>query len=271
MELPSKLLELIVSNTRPTIAEHMLIVMDKSTHEEHLSQPLQTNVKQPKIAITFLSGYNGIFNVSDKNNKFYFGKSNTDKDRFVQITIPQGAYEKGFVNDEFRRIVFAEGHFTETDYPFTMKATFSTLGSSINISGRKLLITFPTDESIRNLKGFNASTIYEEYHPSYNPVDILSSDSILLETDIAQGMIFKGKRSGKIQNFTMDVDPRYNYIKKVRGGVHWYMMESKDFISSISFKLKNENGKLVSFNGQSFTFRLSIKQVYCSFNKCQRL
>ena len=38
------------------------------------------------------------------------------------------------------------------------------------------------------------------------------------------------------------------------------MMESKDFISSISFKLKNENGDLVSFNGQSITFRISTKE-----------
>ena len=46
MELPSKFLEQIAFNTRPKIAEHMLIVMDKSTHEEHLSQPLQTNNEQ---------------------------------------------------------------------------------------------------------------------------------------------------------------------------------------------------------------------------------
>ena len=45
MELPSKLLEQIAYNTRPKIEEHMLIVMDKSTHEEHLSQPLQTKKK----------------------------------------------------------------------------------------------------------------------------------------------------------------------------------------------------------------------------------
>ena len=43
MELPSKLLEQIAFITRPKIEEHMLIVMDKSTHEEHLSQSLQTN------------------------------------------------------------------------------------------------------------------------------------------------------------------------------------------------------------------------------------
>ena len=48
MELPSKLLEQIAFNTRPKIEEHMLIVMDESTHEEHLSQPLQTHNKQFK-------------------------------------------------------------------------------------------------------------------------------------------------------------------------------------------------------------------------------
>ena len=43
MELPSKLLEQISFNTRPKLEEHMLVVMYKSTHEEHLFQPLQTN------------------------------------------------------------------------------------------------------------------------------------------------------------------------------------------------------------------------------------
>ena len=56
MELPSKLLEQIALNTRPKIEEHMLIAMDKSTHEEYLSQPLQTNNKQFKIAVTFQTG-----------------------------------------------------------------------------------------------------------------------------------------------------------------------------------------------------------------------
>ena len=70
MELPSKLLEQIAINTRPKVEEHMLVLMDKSTHEEHLSQSLQTNNKQLKIAVTFLTGYNGIFNVINSNNKF---------------------------------------------------------------------------------------------------------------------------------------------------------------------------------------------------------
>ena len=75
MELASKTLEQIAFKTRPKIEKHMLIVMDKITHKEHLSQPLQTNNKQFKIAITFLTGYDGIFNVTNKNDKFYFKKT----------------------------------------------------------------------------------------------------------------------------------------------------------------------------------------------------
>ena len=77
----------------------MLIVMDKSTREEHLSQPLKTNFKQFKIAVTFLSGYNGIFKVTISNNKFYFKKTITDDGGFIQNTIPPGAYEIKSLND----------------------------------------------------------------------------------------------------------------------------------------------------------------------------
>ena len=87
MELPSKLLEQVAFNTRGRIEEQMLNVMDKSTHGEHLSEPLQTNNKQFKIAVTFLTGYNGIFNVTDKNNKFYFLQSIDGEDGYIQITI----------------------------------------------------------------------------------------------------------------------------------------------------------------------------------------
>ena len=41
-----------------------------------------------------------------------------------------------------------------------------------------------------------------------------------------------------MHNFTMDVDLGYRYMEKFRGGVQWDMMESKDVISKICFKLK---------------------------------
>ena len=261
MELPSKLLEQIAFNTRPKIEEHMLIVKDKSTLEEHLSQALQTNNKQFKIAFTFLTGYNGIFNVTNVNDKFYFIKSITDKDGYIQISLPPGAYEIESSDSEIKRKIIDEGHYTEVNYPFTIEPTFSTLGSIIETSAEGPIITFVPDDSIRNLLGFNKTTIFEEKIFSNNTVDILSFDNIFLESDTAHGMTFKDKRSGIKRIFTMDVNPGYKYLENFRGGVQWYMMESKDIISSKCFNFKNENIQIVSFNEESKTFCLSIKEI----------
>ena len=261
MELPSKLLEQIAFNTRPKIEEHMLIVMDRSTHEEHLSQPLQTNNKQFKIAVTFLTAYNGIFNATSKNSKFYCSKSIIDDKHFNHITIPEGAYEIESLNKEIKRIIIDESYFTTSDYPFLIKPISSILVCVIEISNEESAISFTPDDSIRDLLGFNKTTIYEKYSLSSNPVDIISFDNIFIETNIAQGMTIKQKRTGIIHIFTMTVNPGYKYVKRFAGAVAWYMLHNNDFISSINFKLKNENNELVSFNGQSVTFRLSIKEV----------
>ena len=254
-------MEQIAFNSRPKIEEHTLIVMNKSIHEEHLSHPPQTNSKQFKITVTFLTGYNGIININNRNKKFYFTTSLTDLEPSF-IVISPGAYEIEHLHAEIKRICNIDGHFTEWNYPFKIKPNFSTLGSIIEIDvgiGRKN--DFTPNDSIRDLLGFKFKLLQEEYNLSDYPVDILSFDNIFLECDIAQGMIFKGKRSTINHSFTMDVDPSYKYIAKIRGGVQWYMMESKDIISSVCFKLKNENNQLVSFNGQSITFRLSIKEI----------
>ena len=165
------------------------------------------------------------------------------------------------MNNEIKTIIIDEGLYTEANYPFTIKPNFSTLGSLIEKSPQGPTISFMFDDSIRDLLGLNAKTLNEKYTLSSNPVDILSFDNNFLECNIAQGMIFRGKRSGIIHNFTMNVDPGYTYIEKFRGGVQWYMMECKDIISSICFKLKNENNQIVSFKGQSITFRLSLKEI----------
>ena len=54
-----KVLGQIAVITRSRTEKNMLIVLEKSTYEKHLSEPLQTNNKQHKIALTILTGYNG--------------------------------------------------------------------------------------------------------------------------------------------------------------------------------------------------------------------
>ena len=90
MELPSKNIWWSGIYYKTKVEEHMLIATDKSTHEEHLSQLLYTNIKQFKVAVTFLTDYNDIFNVTNKNNKFSFTVSINDGD-FSVFAIPAGA------------------------------------------------------------------------------------------------------------------------------------------------------------------------------------
>ena len=162
MELPSKLLEQAAFNTRPKTEKHMLIDIDKSTHVEHLSQPLQTRNTQFKIAVTFLTGYDGIFNVTDKTSKFYFNNSSSDiEPSFIKIA-PR-VYELENLDAEIKRICINKEHFGEDDYPFKIKHNFSTLGSTIEIDvGMARQVSFMHDDSIRDLFRFKPKVIQEE-------------------------------------------------------------------------------------------------------------
>ena len=165
MELPSKSLEQIAFNTIPKIVEHMLLVMDKSTHEEHLSQPLQTNSKQFKIVVTLPTGYNGFFNVTDKKNRFHSTVSISDDD-FSVISIPPVAYELEILNDEIKRIFYRKTVFEKRKLSVCNQTNFSTLSSIIeikpNIIGTQ--ICFVHDDGIRDLLGFDSGALYEKYN-----------------------------------------------------------------------------------------------------------
>ena len=240
MELPSKLIEEVAFNTRLKIEDHRFVVMYKSVHEEHLSQPLQTKNKQFQTTVTFLTSYKGVFKASDKNNIFQYKRSISDDD-FKFINKTGGAYDNESLNDEIKRIIIKECYFTDETYRFLIKPNFSTLRSFAESKQnfKNSQSSFTPSDCLRNQLEFDSVALYEKYKLSPSPVDILSFDKIFLGTNIAQGMIFKRKRSEINHNFTMDVDLGYKSIEELRGGVQWYMMQSKDFISSISFIFEN--------------------------------
>ena len=178
--------------------------------------------------------------MTNSNNKFYSKKSLIRED-ILQITFPSGAYKLDSLNDEIKRINLDKSPYTEAENPFTIKPNFNTLGSVIEKKPQGAIIGFVFDDSIRNLLGLSENMLFKEYILSNNLVDILSFDKFFFERDIARGrMLFRGKRSNIIHNWTMTVDPGYKHEKKISGGVTWYMMETKDVVSSISLKLQTK-------------------------------
>ena len=98
---------------------------------------------------------------------------------------------------------------------------------------------FVQNNSLRTLLGFNAEVMYENCNLSPHPVVTISLDNFFIETVNGKRILFKGKRTGIIQNFNMDFNPGFVCNENFHGGLEWYMMETKVFISKISFKLKN--------------------------------
>ena len=197
----------------------MLIVMDKPAHEEILIPPIQTKNIKHIITVTFPTGYNGIFRKKTKNNNFYFATSITYKDGFIERESSPAASELEILNEQSNRNIIEQGHFTEKKFPFLLKSNFWTLGSIVDISRTEPLLSFVQDDSIRDLLGFDPVIKFEKRNLSSNPVDILPFNITFLETDTAQLMIIKGKWTGVVHNFTMDVDRGYSRIKKFRDGI----------------------------------------------------
>ena len=161
-----------------------------------------------------MTANNCVFHITNKNNKFYFTRSFND-DRYSQISIGPGAYERESLNNEIKRAIIEEGQFAEANYPLAIKLNFSTLDSfkeiASNITGSQFFFT--RNDGIRDLLGFKPVIIYEKYNLSEFPVDNLSFHNIFLENDFAHGLIFKSKRTGTVHIFTMDVNPGYNTLK----------------------------------------------------------
>ena len=103
MELPSKKFEQIAFNTKTKSELHIMIGMDKSIHEEHIFQTLQTNIKQFKT-ITVQTGYNGIFNITTSKNSFDF-TTTFDDDDFSFITVSPGVDELQYLDNKLERLL----------------------------------------------------------------------------------------------------------------------------------------------------------------------
>ena len=151
----------------------MLNATDKSTHEENLSEPLQTRRKQLENAASFLTSYSDIFIVANKTNKTIFiSVFEGPENKIIRIT--PGIYDLESLNEEIRRFIINEGFIRRGNLPFPIKQSFSTLGSFLEIaSSRGCQISFVRKDILRDLLGFKSTVELEEFNLSPNPNDIL--------------------------------------------------------------------------------------------------
>ena len=105
-----------ITSTR--IDEGMLVVLVESTRERHLCQPLQTNIKQ--IDLSSLVDITVILMLQVKKNAVWQNHL-LIKIVPIKITFPPDVYELDSLMDEIKRFNDDKTHFTEADYPLTIK------------------------------------------------------------------------------------------------------------------------------------------------------
>ena len=92
--------------------------------------------------------------------------------------ITAGAYEIQSLNAEIDRIIIKQGHITEENYLFKIRPRIPTLGSVLEKEpGRRWLVSFAQDDTLRDLLGSKPKVLHDEYIISDYPADILPSDN----------------------------------------------------------------------------------------------
>ena len=136
-----------------------MIVIDKLTSEKILSQPLQTNIQQLRIAITVLTGYNGIFDVTTRNNiNIFISVSECFENNAIRI--PPATFDVEILIKGIKRNIIDDGLFKEEEYHFSMKTIFSNFGSFVEITPlRGWQISVVQIDSLRGLLDFKPVVI----------------------------------------------------------------------------------------------------------------
>ena len=80
------------------------------------------------------------------------------------------------------------------------------MGSILEFSGQEPMISFFHGEKIQDPWRLDPFVFSEKHSLSPNPIDLISFSVVFLQTDVAQGMIFRSKRTGTLHNFNMEVD-----------------------------------------------------------------
>lgn len=204
---------------------------------------LEDNVEYV-IGLTNFETFNAIPNIDEKNNKFYFGKSN----RYVEI--PTGSYEITDINNYLVSHLLAKG------VSISIKPNNNTLKTAIKCSEKVIF----NENSIGKLLGFKNQVIppNKSVH-SDSPAEIIKVNALSVDCNIATGSYFNGKPVHIIHQFFPTVAPGYKIVETPQNIL--YFPVSVSTITNITLKIFDQDGDLVNFRGETITIRLHIKKI----------
>ena len=226
----------------------------------HSSIILDPN-KKYEAALLSLNTYNSFPNITKgKNNKFKY--SNDNGNSWKVLELDTGSYEIDTLSDEIQRLMIINGDYdnVNTEHYITISPNKSKLTSIINITNSNYKVDFTVSKSFAPLLGFNKIVINSGYNESSNIVDIMTTNSILVNVDIISGSYVNGHQLPVIYSFYPNVSPGYKIIEKPNPQLIYHPITRND-ISTMRVWLTNQDNKPVDLRGERLTVMIIVKEV----------
>lgn len=207
--------------------------------------PIYVN-KDYVLGFSSFESFNTIPNITTKNNTFYYGKNKA-------IVIPPGSYE---ISD-IERLINVELEKRGKNYFFSLKANHNTLKSIIKCT---IDIDFRPDDCIGPLLGFSKRLLEANgTHESDTPVNILSINALCIYCNIASGSYTNGQPSHIIHEFFPTVPVGFKIVESPDQII--YLPINVNVIDELIIKILDQDGNLVSFEGEVITVGLHLKKL----------
>ena len=243
-------LKQIAINTAPKKSYSIILSSNTTDFTTTISPPIQLRSDNWAIGLINLTTYNSIFNITAINNIFRYNNSTVWK----VITLNPGAYEITDINNEIQRQLTLNG-----DSGISIIINQPTLGSIVNITGAGYQVDFTVVNSIGSTLGFNPVLLTTGYNISPNPVNILSISSLLVNCSIIKDSYLNSSPYQTLYSFFPNVSPGYKVVETPINIVYLPVI-SRD-ITSIRIWITDQDGNIVSLNGENIFLRLEIKRL----------
>ena len=205
-----------------------------------------------------LETYYSFPNIDEANNVFIYSPDNGNS--WVKVKIPKGSYEIDDINNTIHHEMEKRGHHDpiNEDYFINISANSNAL-KSVLILEKDYQVDFNHQNSIAKVLGFTGAKYTEGFHESENVINILSINSIFVNTDIITGSYVNGKTKNTIYSFFPKVSLGYKIIETpVNLG---YLPITLNTIESLKVSITDQDDNLLNLRNEKLTVRFHIREA----------
>lgn len=237
--------EQIMKNSLPKKSMQLIVSSDKTDFFITYSPPLELDDNDYEIALIDLETYYSFSNVENKVFKYFNGT------KWVQFNIPDGSYEIRSLNK------YIQSKLTDKE-AIELLPNRSTLKTIIKIKeGYK--VSFESDNTLKDILGFNKKTLDAGTHNSDNIANILDVNTILVHLNIITGSYVNGNREPVIHSFFPKVSPGYKIVERPKNLI--YLPVAMKTIKYLHVKITDQNDKLIHLRGETITIKFHMRQI----------